>query len=446
MNPISFADWMRANSENTYRETEIRRYQEALRDADTRLGITLPKRLSEITSLAELETAVSKMKSFPHFDLIDRKSGRDLSEAIRAYTAYLAERESIPSVRARLDGVKSYIAERGFCYEQGMIENLYLCLKAKPLLLLTGIRGSGKTRLVRLFAEAIGASCRMVSVRPDWSDPSDLLGYTDLNRKFIAGPIFSFIRQASLDPIRPYILCLDEMNLARAEYYMSEILSVMETRRVENGEMLVDPIVRETLYGADEEALGAYGTFPLPANLSIVGTVNTDETTFPISGMVLDRANTAELSCVDLLSMPPFSAPCTSPQSVGDDFLKSRYAVLNDCASEDREYIAQICAKLQRINELLSFHPARIGYRVRDEIVFYLLENRRTELLEESAAFDFQILQRILPKLQGNGESVRASLEALMKFCEGERYERSIRKLRLMMKRYDEDGFTSYWQ
>lgn len=88
--------------------------------------------------------------------------------------------------------VKSYIRQKGFTYPDGVIENLYLSLKAKPFVILAGISGTGKTRLARLFAEALGANgdngrYKQVAVRPDWSDSSDLFGHLDLNGHFIAG-------------------------------------------------------------------------------------------------------------------------------------------------------------------------------------------------------------------------------------------------------------------
>lgn len=93
-----------------------------------------------------------------------------------------------------------------------MIENFYLSLKSKPFVILAGTSGTGKTRLVKLFAEAVGATTengryKMVSVRPDWSDSSDLFGHVDLHGKFIPGAITDFVKRAEIDRMRPYFLC-----------------------------------------------------------------------------------------------------------------------------------------------------------------------------------------------------------------------------------------------
>lgn len=137
------------------------------------------------------------------------------------------------STKDTLDQIKKYIAAKGFTFNEGLVENYYLSLKSKPFVILAGTSGTGKTRLVRLFAEAIGATSqngryKLVSVRPDWSDSSDLFGHVNLNDKFIPGAIIDFVKQAELDSRNPYFLCLDEMNLARVEYYLSDILSIIE--------------------------------------------------------------------------------------------------------------------------------------------------------------------------------------------------------------------------
>ena len=349
------------------------------------------------------------------------------------------------ATKEQVAAIRKYIEAKGFNYDGSLIENFYLGLKSKPFVILAGTSGTGKTRLVRLFAEAINAEYKLVSVRPDWSDSSDLFGHVDLNQKFVPGAIIDFVKQAELNPNKPYFLCLDEMNLARVEYYMSDILSAIETRRYESGMIITDPVVSSANYGNDPHALGRYGKVILPGNLYIVGTVNMDETTFPFSKKVLDRANTIEFSYVDLLSMSSFSTATSDKITVTNEFLVSKYITLNDCEAADREYIGSVCTTLSRINGILEIANAHIGYRVRDEIVFYMLNNREADLLDDKIAFDNQIMQKILPRVQGSSESIKTMLGELLKICESEKYEASAKKINFMIKRYEEDGFTSYW-
>ena len=347
------------------------------------------------------------------------------------------------TIKEQVLAIRKYIEAKGFNYDGSLIENFYLSLKAKPFVILAGTSGTGKTRLVRLFAEAMDAEYKLVSVRPDWSDSSDLFGHVDLNQKFVSGAIIDFVKQAELNPTKPYFLCLDEMNLARVEYYMSDILSAIETRRNVGGMITTDPI--DVNYGNDAAAAGRYGKLILPGNLYIVGTVNMDETTFPFSKKVLDRANTIEFSYVDLLSMPSFSTAVSDKITVTNDFLASKYITLNDCNASDEQFIEKICGDLKRINNELQKANAHIGYRVRDEIVFYMLNNREADLLDARVAFDNQIMQKILPRVQGSSESIKKMLEELKKIFETEKFETSLEKVTFMIKRYEEDGFTSYW-
>ncbi len=368
--------------------------------------------------------------------------------------------------------VKNYIAAKGFSYEDGLIENFYLSLKSKPFVILAGTSGTGKTRLVKLFAEAIGATSengryKMVSVRPDWSDSTDLFGHVDLNGHFIPGAIIDFVMSAQNDIDHPYILCLDEMNLARVEYYLSDFLSVIETRDFdEQGRIETVPLVPDNYFGADKDAAEKYGKIILPENLYVVGTVNMDETTFPFSKKVLDRANTIEFSYVDL--EPQFGEEQNvSALNLSNHFLKTKYLLLKQC-KEETEAVGQYCNELITINNKLKDADAHIGYRIRDEIVFYMLNNKAENLIKEKDAFDNEILQKILPRIQGSSASIKNMLCELFKICAGEyegiqtetsisgkmkekakasgcKYKKSAKKIAFMVGRYEEDGFTSYW-
>jgi len=376
--------------------------------------------------------------------------------------------ETKMTVKGSLESIKTYIESKGFSYEGRMIENFYLSLKSKPFVILAGTSGTGKTRLVKLFAEAIGAEYKMVPVRPDWSDSSDLFGHVDLNGRFVPGSVIDFVKRAELDLSRPYFLCLDEMNLARVEYYLSDILSVIETRDFHDDRIETDPLVTETYYGPDAQARGKYGEIRLPENLYIVGTVNMDETTFPFSRKVLDRANTIEFSYVDLLPKSESVSSSVSVQKLPNQFLKAKYLLLSGCAEETKT-VNSYCSELQDINRILQKAGAHVGYRVRDEIVFYLLNNKTADLMSENEAFDYEIMQKILPRIQGSSSAIKDMLCELFKHCAGDysgyqtendnisakmlravvqpncRYRRSAEKIAFMVRRFEEDGFTSYW-
>ena len=371
------------------------------------------------------------------------------------------------TIESKIDKIKKYITAKGFKYRDGIIENLYLSLKSKPFVLLAGTSGTGKTRLAKLFAEAIGATSengryKMVPVRPDWSDSSDLLGHIDLNGNFVPGAIYDFVKSAMDNKEKPYFLCLDEMNLARVEYYFSDFLSIIETRDMDsNGN-----ISSEVLYS--NKALSESEKLNLPENLYIIGTVNMDETTFPFSRKVLDRANTIEFSYVNLNVDTFESFGETNQLDLDNEFLKSKYLLLAHCKDE-LDYVRTRADELQKINEILQKADAHIGYRVRDEIIFYLLNNKESKLIDENEAFDNELMQKILPRIQGSSEVIKNMLcnlfevcfnepskvqtesdntfELMYKQCEAEdcKYKHSARKIAFMVRRFEEDGFTSYW-
>ena len=370
-----------------------------------------------------------------------------------------------------ISGIKRYIESKGFHYNDGLIENFYLSLKSKPFVILAGTSGTGKTRLVKLFAEAVGATSaerggnghyKLVPVRPDWSDSSDLFGHTNLKGEFVPGAIIDFVKEASKHLKEPYFLCLDEMNLARVEYYLSDFLSVIETRRHVGNRIETDQII------LDKAAEEDYGKLTLPENLYIVGTVNMDETTFPFSKKVLDRANTIEFSHVDLEPEFDLTEEEISPVPQDNRFLKTEYLVLKtDIGKEQQDLAADVCGKLQEINKILQEANAHVGYRVRDEIVFYMLNNAEADLLEENEALDNEIMQKILPRIQGSSVAVKELLCKLFQKFAGDYsgldqsfiwkqmetfihskecvYKNSAEKICYMMRRYEEDGFTSYW-
>ena len=368
------------------------------------------------------------------------------------------------TIKEKVAAIKAYIAARGFDYEGDLIENFYLSLKSKPFVILAGTSGTGKTKLVEYFAEAIGAKMQLVPVRPDWSDSSDLFGHKDLSGNFHPGAIIDFIKSATDSPSVPHFLCLDEMNLARVEYYMSDMLSIIETRRFNDQHKVVTKPLIAKDYCICANGRNDYGELGIPDNLYIIGTVNMDETTFPFSKKVLDRANTIEFSFVDLtrkaLPIVQYEA-----QELDNSFLKAEYLHLIDCG--DDQLIDDICFELNVWNQILVKANLHVGYRVRDEICFYMMNNKKSELLDFETAFDHEIMQKILPRVQGSSSAIKDVLSELFVKCAGDyagfdgtaayekmqsyldakpcKYPNSAKKIAFMMRRYEEDGFTSYW-
>ena len=450
-----------------------------LGDGLTQLGVLYQKgtifykkyKIGAVPDEAELRDDLAKMMDI-YRDYIREFENGNVIENEAPEKTDKEEGEDKLTVKETIERIKDYIEAKGFSYQDGLIENFFLSLKSKPFVILAGTSGTGKTRLVKLFAEAVGANInngryKMVSVRPDWSDSTDLFGHVDLNGRFIPGAIIDFIKRAELDSTHPYFLCLDEMNLARVEYYLSDFLSVVETRDFQGGHITSQPLVSDKYYGSDSSAAGKYGTVLFPENLYVIGTVNMDETTFPFSRKVLDRANTIEFSFVDLTPPAEWEFNASAPLNLANEFLKTKYLLLAQCADQ-QDAVNTYCVELQKLNHILKQANAHVGYRVRDEIVFYLLNNKNANLLPENEAMDNEIMQKILPRIQGSSASIKNMLCGLFRECAGEyegqntesdisskmmkvaqksdcKYPKSAQKIAFMVRRFEEDGFTSYW-
>jgi len=207
----------------------------------------------------------------------------------------------------------------------------------------------------------------------------------------------------------------------------------------------------------------------IPENLYIIGTVNMDETTFPFSKKVLDRANTIEFSYVDL-DIKVERIDKQEPVILHNGFLRSEYLILEDCMKYEEQIIETISI-LKEVNKQLQSANLHFGYRIRDEICFYVIYNQIYNLLPYNEAMDNCILQKILPRIQGSSSSIKKSLISMFKICINNfsqilsyesaevseemfeyikqhpniPYKKSAEKIAFMMRRFEEDGFTSYW-
>ena len=379
--------------------------------------------------------------------------------------------------KQKLSQIKNYIKAQGYTYPDKLIENFYLSLKTKPFVLLAGISGTGKTKLVELFARAIGCSSendrfKLISVKPDWNDSADLLGYSNIRGDFQPGPILETIKKAAEDPANPYLVCLDEMNLARVEYYFSDFLSKMETRHYDGDQIKTDRLLNENDFDQNDsnDSKAKYSNLHIPDNLYLIGTVNMDETTHPFSKKVLDRANTIEFNQIDLTAfLEEDYTDQAQSLKITNQFLKTEYLNLKDLLPVKKDEVRRTTEELERLNEILKKANLQVGYRIRDEINFYIVEALDKELLAENTAFDKEILQKVLPRIQGSSAIIKEILLELFDFFSGSsfsqengqlsagvwnyyqanqesfKYPESAEKTAYMLRRFEEDGFTSYW-
>lgn len=439
---------------------QIHMSQKVKKDDDIFLGTSPKAKGYSNSTAAYIAYDVNEMPS--ETELVE-----DLEEMLRYYEGFIAYKEEGTKYemiyerkevyldqQSIIDHVSSYIQSKGFFYEKKDLINFFLSLKTKPFVILSGISGTGKTKIVQWFAESLGATeengqFTLIPVRPDWSDSSDLLGYVNLQGEFQERPLIKVLENADANPNRPYFVVLDEMNLARVEYYFSDFLSVIESRKWKDGKIVTSPVLPESITNKH---------ITIPSNVYIIGTVNMDETTHPLSKKVLDRANTIEFNTVNLdyfnflMDVEEKEAEIASNRS-----LETEYLHLKECFKENEDLVRNISTILIEINKTLESVGAQVGYRIRDEICFYMAYNEQGKLLSFDEALDYQIYQKVLPRLAGSDGRTEEVLKQLYVLCANEEYDsgnndtsyakypRSANKLSHMLRRFEYDGFTSFW-
>lgn len=342
--------------------------------------------------------------------------------------------------------------------------NYLTALRTKPFMLLAGISGTGKSRIVRKLAQATvteelqkaegykgtdfandrwtlhsPANFELIQVKPNWHNSMDVIGYLSNipSPHYVFTPFIEFIVKAWQHPEVPFFLCLDEMNLAPVEEYFAEFLSAIESRSFEGEEYLTDPIIKPfNSFGEDVAKTMVNTLFPnftagdtesaitkvikhfrtkgltLPKNLIVIGTVNMDETTFSFSRKVLDRAMSVEMNEVNYDS---FLTDTTDDdlKAIVEAFEQNDDADLNallvDRHIEAREIIDDLGddAKftidyLKRINALLEGTPFKLGYRAANEALIYLQASQEFGQTDRIAALDNFTLMKILSRIEGD--------------------------------------------
>jgi 5-methylcytosine-specific restriction enzyme B len=388
---------------------------------------------------------------------------------------YDSETRTLPEVTSNRD-LYDYFELKGFFFTREVLTRYYLSLKTKPFVILSGISGTGKTKIAQLFASYIcqedekdEAEKRVafVSVRPDWMDNKGLLGYYNiLDEKYHSTKVLDLLLEAQDHPEKPYFVILDEMNLAKVEHYFSDFLSVLESRTPDNpqgeGIQLHSRELAETL---NDRIVP--GSLNIPSNVFFAGTVNVDESTYMFSPKVLDRANVIEFNEVDLVSY------AIGHQDKGGLLLRDA-EVLNRfyestgqpfCQKEDYTDLppdGKIC--LQNLLAILKEYNLHFGYRVANELSrFVNLAAVELADFKLDDALDIQILQKILPKLHGTRAKLEAPLGSLTAFCHDQsapiseeqmekdrsgdseaRFPRSAQKIAQMRHQLSIQGYVSF--
>jgi len=348
-----------------------------------------------------------------------------------------------------------------------------------------------------------------ISVRPDWTDNRGLLGFYNLiTGAYQTTDFLRLLVQAVIEDDQPHFVILDEMNLAKVEYYFADFLSVLESRYLRDGKRKQERLRLHDLPRcvlaqgeapwdemADPEALDQHlcrvrcGACPLcegldelqrvrgesdyedarksgfdplryvpprmavPRNVYFSGTVNVDETTYMFSPKVLDRANTIEFNAVDLgryfaeeTARGGEALPATDAARAAFTFDGAFVQLPKEAPLRTEPLLAPYRKQLRDLNARLQPYTLHFGYRVADEILLYLWNAYRLNApgFGLDVAFDYQIYQKVLPKFHGSEAKLQEPLTVVREFCENHGYTRSLAKIVQMLDALRKEGFASF--
>lgn len=306
-----------------------------------------------------------------------------------------------------LDRFVETARQKGLLYDTKDLINFHVSVKSSRLVILAGMSGSGKSGLVRLYAETLGLpkeQLAMIPVRPSWMDDSDLLGYLDM-KNMVYRPadtgLTELLVEAGKHPEKMYIVCFDEMNLARAEHYFAQFISALE--REENPVIrLYNPSIAPRIYNS-----AAYpAEIPVGRNVIFTGTVNVDESTYHFSDKILDRANVITLhqgKFRDLMNLTRTEAPANPEIPAGTflGFVKKAEGI--GLSAAELDFLDALNEKLQ-----VSGLQSGIGYRVARQLGRYLENIPAGTGFTREDGLDCQTVQRIFTKLRGSAEQMKA--------------------------------------
>ena len=318
-------------------------------------------------------------------------------------------RGPVTEERALAD-LQQYLEQLGLRFPRRTLYAFHTCLKINdlsPLTVLAGISGTGKSELPRRYAQGMGMHFLQMAVQPRWDSPQDLFGFynylehryiaTDLARALVHLDYHNRTELAGPWQDRMLLVLLDEMNLARVEYYFSEFLSRLEVRK---SVVANDPTKR-----LDAEIQLDIGGREKPFNLFVdrnvlfVGTMNEDESTQTLSDKVIDRANVLRFGRpLKLADQQPDDAGPRNGRFLSRETWAGWWRTIDTLDSHDRERLPQW---IKRLNDAMEALERPFAHRINQAILLYCANYPGEGRERVDHAFADQLEQRILPKLRG---------------------------------------------
>jgi hypothetical protein len=319
------------------------------------------------------------------------------------------EVQSIPLATTEtkfIDHLIQVTLESGLLYEEKDLINFHTAMKVSNLVILQGMSGTGKSRLVQAYGKALGLTephITFIPVRPSWHDDGDLIGYLDsLHMVYRPGEsgLINILKNAEENTDKLYIICFDEMNLARVEHYFSQFLSVLEMEHHRRYLRLYNEDLESSIYNSSQYP----SRIKIGDNVLFVGTVNMDESTFHFSDKVLDRANIITLKVVPYEKLKTLTLGKKKGDyiplkgfTVYDDFRNKNETI--ELTDQQLHLLWDLHQEMQKVHKNLG-----IGQRIIRQIDGYMKNIPNHKSLTKEEAFDLQLVQRVLTKLRGPEE------------------------------------------
>ncbi len=292
------------------------------------------------------------------------------------------------SLKEICEQFRNYAAsELELYYSEDLIRLFISAFSASRLLILQGISGTGKTSLAYAFGSFLGNDSVIAPVQPSWRDRTELFGYfNEFTKRFNETELLSKMYEATYNDMI-YVTILDEMNIARVEYYFAEMLSIMEMPNKK--EWVVNLVA--TPWENDPKKI-VNGNFVLPKNMWYVGTINNDDSTFMVTDKVYDRAMAININ----EKSEKFNAPKTEKLNITDDYFESLF----EDAQKKYPLSSEMSKKLEELDQYIIEHfrisfGNRITKQIEDFVPTYVACGG-----EEIDAVDYLIVTKILRKFE----------------------------------------------
>ena len=323
----------------------------------------------------------------------------------------------------RLSAFQNYLGKKNLYFSPRVLYAFHTALKCQninPLTVLAGVSGTGKTLLPVNYAEFFGMHTLVIPVQPRWDSPQDLFGFynylekkykaTDLSRCLVRMDPYNYKeKNFSWAHERMLLVLLDEMNLARTEYYFSEFLSKLELRRhIGRSNQRSEMARQKAEIVLDGGTAGRQLKVWVPQNVLFVGTMNEDESTQTLSDKVLDRSNVLR-----------FGKPARVAEAaeVGEAVPASEFLPVSTWEAWQKQisplatYYTPCKDWITKLNDGMEKVGRPFGYRVSEAMLLYVANYPIAA--DYHLALADQVEQKILPKLRGIDIQDSATTECL---------------------------------